>query len=414
MISYDEAVKLILSVTRPRPCVQVALAEALGHVLASDVFAVMDQPPFDRSPLDGFAFRAFDTKEASLHNPTELNLVGHIPAGTIFARPLAAKEAVRIFTGAMLPLSADVVIAQEKALCRNDCLILDRPYSEGENVARAGEDVLSGHLLLPAGTLIGPAELGLLASQGITDVPVYPKPRVAILTSGSELLEINEPLVPGKIYNSNRYLLEALVSRAGAVPDYCGKMPDELGDLTSAIAKAVTRADFVLTTGGVSVGEHDLTPAAVTASGADILFHRVAIKPGTPALAAKQGDKLIFSLSGNPAACLVTFLQFVLPALQLARGIMVWRHQIVPAILAKSSPRKKGQIRFLSAKTVFSNGRFLSEPQALQKAGVLTSFRGVNSLIVLPAGQGELAAGSIVRVQLFPQIFDNLPYVSDE
>lgn len=321
---------------------------------------------------------------------------------------------MRIFTGAMLPRNADAVIAQEKALYHNDCLILDRPYSEGENVARAGEDVLCGQLLLSAGTIIGPAELGLLASQGIPDVQIYPRPRVAILTSGSELLEINEPLLPGKIYNSNRYLLEALVTRAGAVPDYCGKMPDELDDLTSAIVKAAAKADFVLTTGGVSVGEHDLTPAAVAGTGAEILFHRVAIKPGTPALAAKHGDKLIFSLSGNPAACLVTFLQFVLPALQLARGIMVWRQQIVPAILGKSSPRKKGQIRFLSAKTVFSNGRFLSEPQELQKAGVLTSFRGINSLIVLPSGQGELAAGSTVRVQLFPQIFDNLPYVGEE
>lgn len=408
MISYDEAVRLILAVAGPSFSVQKPLAEALGYALARDLFAVLDQPPFHRSPLDGFAFHAADSEGAEVHNPTELTVVGQIPAGTVFASPLNQREAVRIFTGAMLPVGADAVEAQEKVLYQNNALLLKRRYRKGENVAWAGEDVLCGSLLLAAGTLLGPAELALLASQGIDSLPVYPKPRVAILTSGSELAEIGEPLLPGKIYNSNRYLLQALVSRAGAVPDYRGKMLDEPDDLASAIVSAAESADFVLTTGGVSVGEHDLTPAAVAAIGAEILFHRVAVKPGTPALAAKLGSKLIFSLSGNPAAALVTFLQFVLPALRLAQGID-WHQQVVTAVITKSFPRKKDQIRFLSAKTIFSGGRFISEPQSLQKSGAITPFRGVNSLIILPPGQGELIAGSLADVQLFPQIFDNLP-----
>lgn len=413
VISYDDAVKLILAVAGPSPGVQLPLKEALGYALARDVFAALDQPPFHRSPLDGFAFRAADTEGAEPCSPAKLTVSGYIPAGTVYDAPLKQGEAVRIFTGAMLPLDADAVVAQEKAIYHDNSLLLERRYSAGENVAWAGEDVLCGSLLLPAGTLLGPAELGLIASQGISSVPVYPKPRVAILTSGSELLEIGEPLSPGKIYNSNRYLMEALVSRAGAFPDYRGKISDVPDDLRKAIAQASQVADFVLTTGGVSVGDHDLTPAAVAGTGAEILFHRVAIKPGTPALAAKLGNKLIFSLSGNPAASLVTFLQFVLPALQLARGVN-WQHQVVKALITKSFPRKKDQIRFLSAKTIFSGGRFVSEPQSLQKSGVITSFRGVNSLIILPPGQGELAAGSMADVQLFPQIFDNLPLAGRE
>lgn len=410
MIAYDDAVKMVRSAARTRPPVRLPLSEAQGHALASDLFAALDQPPFDRSPLDGYAFRAADTLGARPQNPAELAVAGYIPAGTVLDHTLGAGEAVRIFTGAMLPRGADAVIAQEKALLRGNSLLVERPCSVGENVVRAGEDIVSGSLLLTAGTLLGPAELGLLASQGITDVAVYPKPRLAILTSGSELVETGEHLPPGKIYNSNRYTLEALARRAGAVPDCRGKIADDLSAVTSAIAQAAETADIVLTTGGVSVGDHDLTPAAVAAAGAEILFHRVAIKPGTPALAAKRGDTLIFSLSGNPAACLVTFLQFVLPALQLARGIPDWSHCVVEALLSKPSPRKNGQIRFLSARTVFAGGRFISEPHDLQKPGVLTSFRGMNSLIVLPAGQGDLPAGSVVQAQLFPLIFDNLPF----
>lgn len=413
MISYEDAVKLIISIAGPSQSVQKPLGEALGYVLAQDIIAVLDQPPFHRSPLDGFAFRAADTAGAKPQSPTELNVIGYIPAGAVFDAPLKQGEAVRIFTGAMLPLGADAVAAQEKVFYRNNSLFLERRYSAGENVARAGEDVLCGSLLLTAGSLLGPAELGLIASQGKSSLPVYPKPRVAILTFGSELLEISDSLSVGKIYNSNRYLLEALVSRAGAIPDYRGKISDDADELPQAIFKACQEADFVLTTGGVSVGDHDLTPAAVAEIGAEILFHRVAIKPGTPALAAKLGSKMIFSLSGNPAASLVSFLQFVLPALQLARGID-WRQQVVKAVITKSFPRKKGQTRFLSARTIFSGGRFVSEPQSLQKSGVITSFRGVNSLIILPPGEGELAAGSTADVQLFPQIFDNLPIAGIE
>ncbi|MBS3897707.1 MAG: molybdopterin molybdotransferase MoeA [Dethiobacter sp.] len=413
MISYDDAVKLILSIAGPSQSVQKPLQEALGYALARNIYAALDQPPFHRSPLDGFAFRAADTAGAQPHSPTEFNVIGYIPAGTVFDTPLKQGEAVRIFTGAMLPLGADAVAAQEKVFYHDNSLFLERQYSVGENVARAGEDVLCGSLLLTAGSLLGPAELGLIASQGISDLPVYPRPRVAILTFGSELLEISDSLSVGKIYNSNRYLLEALVSRTGAIPDYRGKISDERDELAQAIVWACQEADFVLTTGGVSVGDHDLTPAAVAASGAEILFHRVAIKPGTPALAARFGNKIIFSLSGNPAAALVTFLQFVLPALQLARGID-WRQQVVKAVITKSFPRKKDQTRFLAANTIFSGGRFVSEPQSIQKSGVISSFRGVNSLIIVPPGLGELAADSMADVQLFPQIFDNLPFTGRE
>jgi molybdopterin molybdotransferase len=415
MTGYEEALQLLKVAATPLKAGETPLQASLGAVLAQDFHAVYDMPPFTRSPLDGFAFRAAGTAGAGEDNPACLQVVGRIPAGTTPAeaglvRLLLPSEAVRIFTGAMLPPGADAVAAQEQVSWTGETLRVPRPYRPGENVVLAGEDVARGSLLLPAGCLLGPAELGLLAGQGEQTVSVYRRPRVVILTSGSELAEPGERLTPGRIYNSNRFLLEALVTRAGGEPVYAGRLPDDLAALAKAVANVTATADLVLTTGGVSVGDHDLIPAAVRLAGAEILFHRVAIRPGTPVLAARLGQALLLGLSGNPAACLVSFLQFALPALAWLRGLAGWRQQSVEARLAGGPVAGAGsQVRFLASRTLLDGDGLVTRPVVHQKPGVLSSFHGVNSLVVLPPGCGGLNDGSRVRVQVFPDIFSETP-----
>ncbi len=409
MIDFHEAMRKVTKAAKPLDTQAVPLDLALGYVLCQDQVTNFDQPPFDRSPLDGFAFHAADTLAAGAKNKIILEIVDTIPAGVTSCAALQRGQAARIFTGAMIPAGADAVAAQEIVSVEQNKVIIDKKFIQGENVVRAGEDVGRGKLFLRKGCLLGPSELGVAASQGFTSLPVYRKPVVAIVSSGSELVEVGKPLAPGQIYNSNRHTLEALVRLAGGLPVYQGRMLDDLEQLSEGITHAFASADIVLTTGGVSVGDHDLIPAAAAKVGAELLFHRVAMKPGTPLLAALYGKKFLFGLSGNPAACLVSFLQFVLPALKTMQGLVNWRHQWIEAELDKPLAKCGNQNRLLSAKTIWREGRFVAEPSAKQKPGVLSPLCTVNSLIFLPAGEGPLSQGQAVRVQLFPEIFGNTP-----
>lgn len=416
MTGYQEALQLLKVAVDPLEAVATPLAAALGAVLADDFLALHDVPPFARSPLDGFAFRAAGTAGAGEDNPAVLQLVGTIPAGTTPAeaglrRPLKAAEAVRIFTGAMLPDGADAVVAQEKVVTSGEVLLVPRAFLPGENVVRAGEDIRRDLLMLRAGVQLGPVEIGLLAGQGVQSISVYRRPQVAILTSGSELAEPGEDLVPGQIYNSNRYLLEALVRRAGGEPIWADKLPDDLTKLASAITSASAKADMVLTTGGVSVGDHDLIPAAVRLAGAKIIFHRVAMRPGTPILAARLGQAVLLGLSGNPAACLVSFLQFALPALAKMRGLCFCLQQLAEARLSGGPlTGLTNQVRFQASCTLLEGDGLVTRPVARQKPGILSFLYCINSLVVLAPGGGTVAEGDRVHVQLFPTIFTESPF----
>ncbi len=409
MIDYHEAIRKVREAAKPLDSREIALDCALGYVLSRDLVSKFAQPPFDRSPFDGYAFYAGDTKPAGVGEGVELEIVGTIPAGETSVTALQRGQAVRIFTGAMVPAGADAVAAQENVSVRKNKLNVLREYRPGENIVKAGEDIKAGRMFLRRGCLLGPSELGVAASQGFTSLPVYRKPVVAILSSGSELAEVGNKLGPGQIYNSNRHTLEALVRLAGGTPVYQGRLPDELDRLATGITRAFASADIVLTTGGVSVGDHDLIPAAAAMAGTKLLFHRVAMKPGTPLLAALYGEKLFFGLSGNPAACLVAFLQFVLPALKIMSGLVNWQHQWVEAVTGKPLEKCGNQNRFLSARTVWREGRFVAELALKQKPGVLSTLCTANSLIFLPAGGGPFSAGQTIRVQLFPEIFGNNP-----
>lgn len=409
MIQYEDAQNIIRSAAAVLPAVEVPLKDALGHVLARDIYSLINQPPFHRSALDGYAFRFEDAKNAAKERPAVLRVTKKIPAGHVCGESLPPGEAARIFTGAMLPGGADSVIGQEYVVCSGDNIIITQDCAMGQNVAQTGEDLRKGEILMRAGKKIGPADLGLLSSQGITGVGVCRKPIVAIISSGSEVLELGTDLEPGKIYNSNRYTLAGLVERAGGIALYGGKIDDSFGAITASLRHVILQADIVLTTGGVSVGEYDLIPAAVQSIGAKLLFHRVAIRPGTPVLAAQTGQKLLFGLSGNPGACLVGFLQFVLPAIKIMQGITDWQHRWIQATLGDAVPGAGKVSRFIAASTVWQDGCFIVNPAEKQKPGSLSSFSQSNSFIMIAAGQEGMAAGSRVPVQIFPEVLDASP-----
>jgi molybdopterin molybdotransferase len=410
MISYENALKIIKAETAPLNAEETSLSSALNRVLAADIYAVLDQPPFARSPLDGYAFHAADTAKASAENAACFRVVGVISAGSVRPGFLQKGTAVRIFTGAMLPPGADAVVAQEETVTEGERVFVIKRFRSGENVVPAGEDIAKNSILLNRGMILGPADIGMLASQGMTHIPVYRKPRVAILSSGNELVDPGELLPEGKIFNSNRYTLEALVTQAGGIPICPGMLLDRLDLLTDAFISALDEADILLITGGVSVGDYDLVPAAVKETGARLLFHRVDIKPGTPTLAAIIGKKLLFGLSGNPAACLVGFLQFALPALKILQGIGQWEHTWIDVTLAMPYTKTGRQARFLSAQTVYHEGCFRTTVAGKQKPGVLTSFREMNSLVFIPEDKTVFQTGDTVRAQLYPDFFASYKY----
>ncbi len=323
MLPLKQARERILSFVRPLPSETIPLLEAAGRTLAVDTSAQSDLPPFDNSAMDGYAVRARDTAEASQESPALLRLAGRVPAGKVYAGGLSAGECVRIFTGSPLPAGADAVVMQEdthvlpedpervRVLC---------PVAPAENVRFQGADVRSGSVILSAGERVNAARIALLAAGGSAQIAVRRKPVAGLIATGDELAEPGRPLGPGQIYESNRAALAALCHEAGADPRIYPLLPDDLEATRSALQRALTECDVVVTSGGVSIGELDLVKAAFTSLGAALSFWRVAIKPGKPfALGVWQG-KLLFGLPGNPVSAFVTFLLLVRPALRRMQG----------------------------------------------------------------------------------------------
>lgn len=400
MIPINEAQALILPYTTPQEPEQVPLTLAQNRVLAEDVRAAMPIPPFNRSPLDGFAFSAAATAQATADNPVLLSTVGTIGAGSVWDTPLARGECLRIMTGAPLPQGADAVAAMEHVTVCGEQVAFPRPYQPGENVSAAGEDIEAGRLVLRAGRQLGPVGAAILASLGVQQVAVFRRPRVAVLATGSELMPVGRPLTAGKIYESNSLMLSGLAEECGAMVTAGGIVPDNPALLARRLRDALADNDVVLTSGGVSVGDYDLTREAVLAVGARILFHRVAVKPGTPLLAAVSEGKLLFCLSGNPAAAFATFHLFVRPALLRIQGLLHGELPWLSAALLHDLDKKGRQNRLIRAVTVQGEHGLVVRVAGRDKPGVLSTLSEANSLVFLPAKKIAVSAGEHVSVLL--------------
>ncbi|WP_242144196.1 MULTISPECIES: gephyrin-like molybdotransferase Glp [unclassified Bacillus cereus group] len=403
-IPVAEAVKRVMKYAQRGEIEETILMESYGRVLGEDVVANHDVPHFNRSPYDGFAIRAEDTKEASQSNPIEFKVVGEIGAGSVFQGEVKAFEAVRIMTGAAIPEGCNAVVMLEltEDLKRNGTtyMKLKRSFQAGDHVSFKGEDIKKNHVLVKKGTTINPGVAALLATFGYSSVHVVKQPVVGIITTGSELLEVHEPLEPGKIRNSNSYMIAAQITKAGGKVRYYGQLADRLDACYEAVKAALDEVDILITTGGVSVGDYDYLPAIYERLQANVLFNKVAMRPGSVTTVAEVGGKLLFGLSGNPSACYVGFELFVYPVIQThlyAKEPYVYR---ADAVLQKDFPKANPFTRFVRGKVSVVNGMLHVTPVGLDKSSAVSSLAEANAFIVLPGGTRGFEAGMTVSVLL--------------
>ena len=403
-----EALRCVLAAAAalPQPAVErIPLEDACGRIAAQTLCARMDQPPFHRSPLDGYALHSADTAGACKDKPVSLPVVMKLCAGDTPAAALPAGCAARIMTGAPLPEGADCILMQELTDGGEEVVQIYAVLKHNQNVVFRGEDIASGAVIAPEGTALTPAHLGVLAGQGYAEAPVYRALRVGVLATGSELLAPGEPWAPGKIYDSNGIQNAARLRRLGFAPERrcCSDDPD---GIASAMRDLLSHCDAVITSGGVSVGQKDYLPEVLELLKAEILFAGVAQKPGSPMLAARVEGKLVFCLSGNPFAAAATLEQYALPALLRAAGrreadcIPVRTRRILTTGFSKAS---KG-VRYLRAA---AQGREVAIPgegnAEVHSSGSLSAMIGCNCLVELPAGSGPVQPGETVEVLSFVQ-----------
>ncbi len=410
MISVEEALEHILRHFKPLEPEEVEILEALDRVLAEDVYSDVDIPPFANSAMDGYAVRAADTAGAGRENPVTLRVVADVAAGHVTEARVEPGTTIRIMTGAPLPEGADAVIRVEdtgdwarshRERGREPATQVEIYHAAepGEHVRPAGEDIRQGELVLPKGTLIRAQEIGVLASLGRSTVSVIRRPRVAILATGDELLTIDEPVRPGKIRNSNEYSNAALVQRYGGIPIRLGIARDSVEDLTAKINEGLAqRVDLFLTSAGVSVGDYDVVKDVLNAEG-EMHFWQVRMKPGKPlAFGLIRGVPLI-GLPGNPVSSMVSFEQFVRPAMLVMEGKTRLAKPTVEAIL-EEDVTNSGRRHFVRVIVERREGQYYARTTGGQGSGVLTSMVKANGLAIIPEGVELVKAGERVAVQM--------------
>lgn len=393
-ISLEQALDILKDYITPGKTERKSLEECLGLVLAEDVMAQLDMPPFSRSAQDGYAFRSKDSEGASKEQPVRLKVTGKIYAGDFPKKEVNPGEAIRIMTGAMIPAGADCVLRQEDTDEGEEIVQIYKETEAGCSICFKGEEYKKGHILLRAGTKIDAAALAVASGNGIVELPVYARVKAAVVSSGSEVVEPGTPLTPGKIYNTNTIYLKARLKQLGANVVMTRTVGDELGIMREALNEAASQSELVVTTGGVSVGQKDLTEEALLSIGAKILFHGIAVKPGMPTLAAEKNGVLFLGLSGNPFSAAIPFEMFVREILAVKMGDpdLKLRKETLTAVTGFSKDSRKR--RFLRGK---ADGKEVWLPDQ-QANGQMRSMVGCNCLIDIPAGSGPVKAGDRVEV----------------
>ncbi|KFN01929.1 molybdopterin molybdenumtransferase MoeA [Bacillus clarus] len=383
---------------------KVSLIESYGRILGEDVVADHDVPHFNRSPYDGFAIRAEDTKEASSSNPIQFEVIGEIGAGFVFAEEVKAFHAVRIMTGAAIPTGCNAVVMLEltEGFEENEktYMKLKRSFASGDNISFKGEDVKQNAILVKKGTSINPGVAALLATFGYSSVNVVRQPIIGIVTTGSELLEVHEPLKPGKIRNSNSYMIAAQIERIGGSIRYYGQLADDLEACYETVKRAMKEVDILITTGGVSVGDYDYFLAIYEKLQANVLFNKIAMRPGSVTTVAELEGKLLFGLSGNPSACYVGFELLVRPVIRAFCRSKEPHAYRADAILQKDFSKANPFTRFVRGSVNIVNGQLQVTPVGLDKSSAISSLADANAFIVLPGGTRGFEAGMTVSVLL--------------
>jgi molybdopterin molybdotransferase len=394
MITITQARERVTDAVTPLHAESIAVDGALGRVLAQDVHAAGDVPPFPSSAMDGYAVIAGDAGRT-------LAVVGESRAGTPTSRPLHDGEAIRISTGAAVPPGATAVIPQENVVANGGQTIeTSGAVAPGENIREAGEDMRADTTVLSAGTPLGPIELGAAVAAGVGTVTVARRPRVTVLCTGDELRAPGETLRPGEIHNSNAPMLTGLATHAGALTGPAQRLPDDHAATEAGIAAALAQSDVVIITGGVSVGPHDHVKPALSALGVEERFWSVALQPGKPTwFGALPGGPLVFGLPGNPVSAVVTFSLFVSPALAGLLGGPAPRPPRPDAQLGVDVRRNPRRDQAMRVRLEFPDGPALAFPTGAQGSHILTSLLGADALGIIPAGEGRLPAGTTVALE---------------
>ena len=399
-IALEEALEILNKNTKALKSEVVSIKDSLKRVLYGDVKSKINNPPFNKSVFDGYAFKSEDSKGTSKENPIELKIVDEILAGMWPDREIKSGEVIRIMTGAPIPMGADCVLKQEETERHGDLVKIFKEMKANENISFMGEDIKSGETLIKKGKRLDYADLGIMASSGISEVTVYKKPKVSIISTGDEVCDINSTLKPGKIYDSNLYSLSGRIEELGYHVLSMEHVGDNILKIGEAIEKAFEKSDIVFTTGGASVGEKDLMQKVSESIGFEKLFWKIKIKPGSAVVCSKKEEKILISLSGNPNAALTTFELLGKPVLKKLEGeeenINIKREK---GILMDSFNKKSPQRRFLRGNVIYDEkGAKVYITQIKSGNGILSSLLNANCLIEIEKRNEGLNRGEVVNI----------------
>ncbi|EOU1699224.1 molybdopterin molybdotransferase MoeA [Clostridium perfringens] len=399
-IALEEALEILNKNTKALKSEVISIKDSLKRVLYGDVKSKINNPPFNKSVFDGYAFKSEDSKGTSKENSIELKIVDEIFAGMWPDREIKSGEAIRIMTGAPIPVGADCVLKQEETERHGDLVKIFKEMKANENISFMGEDIKIGETLIKKGKRLDYADLGIMASSGISEVTVYKKPKVSIISTGDEVCDINSTLKPGKIYDSNLYSLSGRIEELGYHVLSMEHVGDNILKIGEAIEKAFEKSDIVFTTGGASVGEKDLMQKVSESIGFEKLFWKIKIKPGSAVVCSKKEEKILISLSGNPNAALTTFELLGKPVLKKLEGeeenINIKREK---GILMDSFNKKSPQRRFLRGNVIYDEkGAKVYITQIKSGNGILSSLLNANCLIEIEKRNEGLNRGEVVNI----------------
>lgn len=404
MISVTEAITTILKEIAVLGTERIAITGALGRVLAEDISAPFNIPPLDNSAMDGYAVRFSDIRGATAQNPAKLKILGDIPAGYSASKPINPGETYRIMTGAPVPAGADTVVMQEDTQVRGEVVEILQECPCGSHIRRAGEDLAAGDRVVTGGQLLGPAHIGVLASIKKTLVTVYQRPRVAIISTGDELVDVDEELSDGKIVSSNSYSLLALALDSGASPVALGIARDTREALREKFAAAL-HADMIISSGGVSVGDYDFVKDVMQDLGIEMKFWKVAMRPGNPLAFGVIGGKPAFGLPGNPVSVMVSFEQFVRPSLRKMSGHKKLFRPVIEATAQEDVATRQGRQYFIRCRVLKTEAGYAATTTGEQGSGILMSMAKATGLMIVPADRAGVKAGDKVTVQILDRDF---------
>jgi len=400
LTQLQEAQRIVLEAAPTLGLEKISILDALGRVLGEDIVAERDNPPWDNSAMDGFAVRWDDIKqEYAIQKPVMLTVIEDVAAGKMPSMSVGKGQAIRIMTGAPLPKGADTVLKVEETEHTADSVRVFKPEQQGANIRPQGEDVKKGECIIAKGTQIRPSEAGMLAILAKSFIFVYQRPRVAILSTGDELADLDERFSEEKIINSNSYGIAAAVQEAGGIPLLLGIARDTPAALKEKISHGLT-ADMLVLSGGVSMGDYDFTKAVFHELGAEMNFWKLAIRPGQPFVFGKIQGKLAFGLPGNPVSSMVTFEQLVRPAMLKMSGHRSYGRPVVQAIFLERFSKRTDRRHFLRGVLTREDGVFKVRTTGAQGSGMLTSMVKANCLIDIPVEVERVNQGDLVSVQL--------------